>query len=40
MYKIRLYEKENYAKFWAIIIPFESQSEAEAMLLQYGVFIA
>ena len=35
-----LYEKENYAKFWAIIIPFESQSEAEAMLLQYGVVIA
>ena len=35
-----LYEDENYAKFWAIIVPFDSQSVAQDMLLQYGVVIA
>ena len=36
----KIYEKENYAKFWAIIVNFESQAKAENALLQYGVVIA
>ena len=36
----KLYEEDNYAKFWAIITSFDSQAKAEEALLQYGVVIA
>ena len=35
-----LYEDENFAKFWAIIVPFDTQSEAQDALLQQGIVIA
>ena len=36
----KLYEEENYKKFWAVIVGYDTQTEAESALLQYGVVIA
>ena len=35
-----MYEEENFNKFWAIIVPYDTQSEAEDALLQQGIVIA
>ncbi len=36
----KLYEEDNFVKFWAIITSFSSQAAAENALIQYGVVIA
>ena len=36
----KLYEEDNYKKFWAVIVGYDTQTEAESALLQYGVVIA
>lgn len=36
----KLYEEDNYKKFWVVIVGYDTQTEAEYALLQHGVVIA